>query len=245
MCKRLLGLLLALVVLPGINFGKTVECPPGCSPGRFSSAATDLSWERVRAPATDRDIITYSPDRHSVLRVVNDRWWVEIEGKKIKPPRKSSEIYYPAEWAWAPDNKTFFITSSFGETTGYRMKIYRIDRGRIRMISNPTNRIIAAFNVAHKCEYIVDGEDYGNDPNVAGLVWLEGSRQILVVAEVPNLGICKQMYYFGGFLLTVPSGQILQRFSTLELIDRWGKDLGWRLEGDLHYLRPAEKTMKP
>lgn len=231
-------LILSLLMVPAI-VGQAVECPPGCSQGRWSKDAVDLSTEPSREPEKSRDIVISAPDHRKVARILNDHWWIEDSGKKIVA--KDPLLYYPAEFAWAPDSSAFFITTSPGYTTGYEIYIYRIVQGKIISIGGINRKVRIAFERRHRC---FDG-DTGNDPNIVGFKWLKGSEQILVVAEVPPLGICSQADYFGGYEISLSSGRILRRFSPEELAAGWSQVLGESLVGDLKQLSPKAKSSSP
>lgn len=179
------------------------------------------------------------------VRVMNEKWWIESERRKLLPPSKFSSIEYPAELGWADDNKTLYITQSVGFSTGYRTTVYWVEHGHVRVALDPTRLIIKTFNLRHQCKYLVDGADAGSDPNIAGLLWMNGGKELLIIAEVPPVGICKDMQYFGGFLVSVPSGQISERYSPQQLADRWGDVLGERLQSNLKYLSDDAKTRRP
>ena len=234
--KLLILSIFTLVVLSRLTVGDVVDCPPGCSPGRWSSGAADLSSKHVKFPDENRDIRVYSPNRRSAFRVQNQYWWVEVEGVKISPGNDDSEIYYPAEISWAPDDRTFYITKSFGYTTGYNTKVFRIDQGHINSLVDVDQIAREAFS-AHRCK--------DQDANFAGFAWKDDSDRLVVVAEVPNVGICDEMVYFGGFEISLSTGRILARYSPNQLAARWPKLLGEELKSDLHYLSRKEKSTVP
>jgi hypothetical protein len=66
-----------------------------------------------------------------------------------------------------------------------------------------------------------------------------------MIAEVPPIGIFKEVNYFGGYEIAIPSGQILKRFSPQELADRWGETLGERVKADFRSLSPPSKAVAP
>jgi len=108
-------------------WGQGVDCPSGCSPGRWSSEAIDLSSVRSKAPYETRDIRVLSPDKQKIAHIVKDHWWIEIGEIKISLGPKKSLILYPAELAWAPNSSALYITEGAGYTTGYRVSIYRLE----------------------------------------------------------------------------------------------------------------------
>lgn len=222
-----------------------IKCPDGCRPGQWSKSASGIASKSVKSVEQDRDLRIYSRGGRMCVRVMNEKWWIESERRKLLPPSKFSSIEYPAELGWADDNKTLYITQSVGFSTGYRTTVYWVEHGHVRVALDPTRLIIKTFNLRHQCKYLVDGADAGSDPNIAGLLWMNGGKELLIIAEVPPVGICKDMQYFGGFLVSVPSGQISERYSPQQLADRWGDVLGERLQSNLKYLSDDAKTRRP
>jgi len=233
--------MLVLFAAACLASGHGLECPPGCSRGRWSTDAVDLSSEKVKAPYISRDIRIHAPDRQKLVHVVKDHWWVEVGEKRIPLPSEPSVLLYPAELAWAPDSQAFFITSSVGFSTGFHADVYRIVDNKLVLVTKLDAVIRQDFDRRHKCS---DGHA-GNDPNVAGLRWLGGSDRLLMIAEVPPIGTCKNEEYFGGYEMSVGSGRILGRFSPQQLVDRWGQELGDRLKSNLDFLSAAAKGLVP
>jgi hypothetical protein len=185
----------------------------------------------------------YAQNRKEAFHVVKEHWWIEIGSRTISLDADSSEILYPAEVGWAPDNSALFITGGGGYTTGTTIKVYRIGPNGIEILGDLNRAVMDDFDRRHKCEDKAAG--VGNYPNVAGLMFMDNSNQILVVAEVPNLGICKDHQYFGGYLVSTSSGKIVERFSPKQLVDRWPDLLGWRLKEDWESLSPKRRATIP
>jgi hypothetical protein len=217
------------------------ECSPYCGPGRWSTDAIDLSSRKVKEPYKDRGIQIDSPDHQKSFHVVNDHWWVEVGAKRVSLSQQVSDLLCPAEMAWAPDSRTFFITSSIGYSTGYRTNVYRVTEDKLLAITEFSSVVQKDFDRHHRC---FDGR-VGNAPNVAGFKWLGGSDRLLVIAEVPPVGICKEAEYFGGYEIALESRQIFQRFSPQQLSDRWGEVLGERLKSNLAYLSADTRATVP
>ena len=236
-------LLISMIVLlsAGLACAQEIECPPGCSPGRWSKDAVDLSSRSVKAPYESRDLRVRAPDPKRVAWVVKDHWWIEMPEGKLSARPKGAGVLYPAEIAWSKDSQALFITQSVGFSTGYETQVYQIEGGRLISLERLNTVVRRDFDRRHKC---VEG-DIGNAPNVAGLKWLENSDRLLIVAEVPPVGICKDAGYFGGYEISISSGHIVRRFSPKELEDRWGDTLGDRLRGDFESLSIDGKSAEP
>jgi hypothetical protein len=221
-------------------WGQGVLCPPGCAPGRWSKDAVDLSSARSKAPYENRDIRVVSPDGQKIARIVNDKWWVEREGSKIFAEPKASSILYPAELAWAPDSKALYITESSGYTTGYHATIYRLENDTLHQVEGVNRLVQRDFDRHHRCS---DGQL----PNIAGLRWMEDSQRLVVVAEVPPLGICKDMGYFAGYMVSISgtTSRLLERYSPNAIETQWKDALGYRLKGDLEQLSAEQRAELP
>jgi hypothetical protein len=217
--------------------GQGIECPPGCGPGRWANEAVALSLVRSKAPYETRDIRVASPDHLKAAHIVKDKWWVEVGGAEISPGPRASSIFYPAELAWAPDSRALYITEGSGYSTGYRVRIYRLESGSRRYVKGVNSTIHRDFERRHKCSE-------GQLPNVAGMHWMGDSQRLLIVAEVPPIGICPDMEYFGGYLVSIPTGQIVERYDPQELEDRWKDALGYRLTDDFYQLSAEQKTTR-
>jgi len=218
--------------------GQTVDCPPGCSLGRWSNEAVDLSTVTSKAPYETRDIRIPSPDREKTARIVKDQWWIEIGGVRISLGTRKSSIFYPGEFAWAPNSRALYITEGAGYTTGYRVRIYSLDNNKLPTEGDVNRMVQRDFERRHKCAE-------GQLPNVGGVHWMNDSRHLLLVAEEPPVGICPDMNYFGGYLISVGDGQIVERYSPKTIEDRWTDVLGYRLKGEFEYLSAEQRVALP
>jgi hypothetical protein len=232
-------LALLLSIPHSASWGQGTECPPGCGPGRWANEAINLSSAPSKAPEQTRYIRVTSPDHQKTAHILKEKWWIEIGGARISPERKASSIFYPAELAWAPDSRALYITESFGYTTGYRVLIFRLENDELRQVHDVNKAVQRDFERRHKCSE-------GQLANVAGLRWVDDSQHLLIVAEVPPIGgICTEMNYFGGYLVSVANGQIIERYNPQAVKDRWEDSLGYRLKGDFDLLSLAQRTTIP
>jgi hypothetical protein len=229
---------LLLLLVCSAAWGQTVDCPPGCSLGRWSNEAVDLSTVTSKAPYETRDIRIPSPDREKTARIVKDQWWIEIGGVRISLGTKKSSILYPVEFAWAPNSSALYVTEGEGYITGYRVRIYSLDDNKLRAEHDVNQTVQRDFERRHKCAE-------GQLPNVAGLHWMNDSQHLLIVAEEPPLGICPDMNYFGGYLISVADGQIIERYSPKTIQDRWKDGLGFRLKDEFEYLSAEQQVALP
>ena len=237
-CFRALSTTFLLILVRAVIWAQGTDCPPGCSPGRWSREAVDLSSVRSKAPYEARDIRVLSPDKQNIAHIVNDRWWIEIGESKISLEPEKSLIFYPAELGWAPNSRALYITEGTGYTTGYTLRIYFVDGDKLHEMKDVNSKIQDGFARRHKC---TDGEL----PNVAGMHWADDSLQLLVVAEQPPISICKGMYYFGGYSVSMKTGKIVERYSPEELEMRWKDVFGDNLKNDFERLSKEEQASLP
>lgn len=224
-----------LSLAPSVAWGQGSVCPSWGEPGQWSVAATDLSSPSKDLFCTNenlRDIRVYSPDHKMALHIVGDHWWVEIGKQQILLQRTRARVSYPSEVAWAPDGKAFYITHSDGSIAGFLTEIYRVADNQVEQMPDINRAVQHDFDRRHKCVVSQNGRDIVGHANIAALGWADGSSQILVVAEAPPNNFCNQSSYFEGFLLSLPGGEILKRYTPQALVHGWSKMLGDRLTGD-------------
>jgi hypothetical protein len=226
------------LLIPFTIAGYSLQCPDNCLPGRYSTEAVQVDFGQDGYAAAHP---IYTPDHKKALRINKNHLWLEVSEKQISTPVNPTDWSW-AEIGWAPDSRTFFISHSVGYTTGYRVDVWRIEGERARRLANLNHVVQRDFERRHIC-YDPDYKT-GNDPNIAGLKWIGNSDELLVVAEVPNVGICKQ-HYFAGYLVSAASGRIIERFNPQALLRGWPSVLGENLLSDLHYMSNQEASSAP
>ncbi|MBI4525852.1 MAG: hypothetical protein HY695_18805 [Deltaproteobacteria bacterium] len=185
--------------------------------GEWSKEANSLL---VYAPEP-RKIQFTAPDKKTVAVIDGTNLFVVRGGNKLSGIEDEGFLD-PAELGWASDSKGFFVTWSDGGSVGWwQTFVYLVEKERVRRI-NVTKEVEREFKKHYKC---TDSED----PNIGAIKWLKGSRNLLVVAEVPPHSTCPQMGLFMGYIVSVPSGKILEQFSQQRLKSVWGRYLGARL----------------
>jgi hypothetical protein len=121
--------------------------------------------------------------------------------------------------------------------------VYRITGDKLRKIPGVNETVQRDFEHRHRC--FDDRSGMGNDPNVAGLKWVDNRDRLIIVAEVPPISLCKDMEYFAGYEILLSSRRIVGRFSPQQLADRWGEVLGERLRSNLQFLSADAKARVP
>lgn len=194
--------LLALILLSRCSVvarGKPGDCTAKPFPPRWSADATYLcSWATKQGFA--RDIRVYSPDRKKSVHVIDEHWFVEIGVKKLSLAATKSYVSdYPAELAWSPDSRAFYITQSDGtsELQGFHTEIYLVDERSVQQLPDLDRIVHRRFDRRHKCVLYFAGESGRSDDrfeddyaNVAGFKWVDGSSRLILVAEVPPDQAC-------------------------------------------------------
>ncbi len=194
--------------------------------GVFSLQATAL-WENIWVHGKPPSTVTVpSPDGKKIITAVFDEKTDRVLLKiTFGAKRFTADVDggVGSEIAWSPDSQAFFLTwSSEGQSGEFHTRIYYVTRLGLKMIDlNPlVNR---AFGHSVLCEG-------GPGPaNVAAIAWLEGSRRILVAAEVPPLTICDSYGIFKAFEVSVPDSIVIKHYDQLAAKKEFWSYLGPRL----------------
>lgn len=221
-------MLLTFVRLTTVSQVPHDNCPPQGHVGNFSRLSVDLCFEDVENERRHLEIA--SPD-HSLRLVVDGRdGEAYAQGQKVGQP---IGIMREEEVIWSPDSRAILFTLSFG-AAGPISADFRAIRNPSLADNRPsvTQTIRADFASRHskdRCH---------QEPNIAGLTWLDGSGKAVFVAEVPPSPQCeKDGGYFEGYVVSFQNGEILERLSMKKTIQRWHKVLGSRLQDDIALLR--------
>jgi len=160
----------------------------------------------------------------------------EVEYFVVKSGRRiPGEITYDVspEIMWSPDSAALALTSSDGGLIGsWGVQVYFVNGDRLRP-ADVTQEV--RRDVAHAYPACVGIPCSPNDKkmfedvtwvNVAAIAWVDGSKQLAVLAGVPpssrygaNMGKVK------GYLVEVPSGHIVQTFTKRAFVSRWKRDI--------------------
>lgn len=190
--------------------------------GMYSRGAIpvfDLYFERKG------EMQVYSPDHASVVTPKYKPESTEMH-LSVKTQAKTYDwdvgVSVGTEISWAPDSKAFFLTRSPAGRNGfYETSIYLLEGGQVRVIE-VTPAVYKAFGQPVKC-------DVPEPPNVAGIKWLEGSRQLIVAAEIVNHSICDSAGTFKLYTFSVPDLVLAEEYDQLKAKRLFWNDLGWEL----------------
>jgi hypothetical protein len=126
------------------------------------------------------------------------------------------------EILWSPDSKAFVVNASNGGVVGtWNAYYYSIDAQGRPVSTNLQDSLSAMTQKIPHC----DDQEKAN-VGVAG--WLDGGKDLLVVAEVPPHSSCRNMGAIRGFRVEVAPWSIVGEISESKLRRDWGRLLGPR-----------------
>lgn len=126
------------------------------------------------------------------------------------------------EVLWAPDSHHFAVNVSDGGLVGtWETKVYTIDSDDRPIDLDIDKKIRSISANLFQC-------DSKEEPNVGAVAWLDASKEILIVMEVPPHSSCRNMGHLFGFRVSVKSGKIVERISEAHLLKKWAHVLGVR-----------------
>jgi hypothetical protein len=184
------------------------------------SAYDGKSWSTESTPLyypmVDSNVKIISPDKQKfVIVTLENGLRVIVEGNPL-PGLGDEGVYTLSELGWAPDSNAFFITESEGGSVGeWTVTVYLIENKRVRRI-NIASEVKSRFKKEYTCYE-------PEDPETAGIKWLKGSQELLLVAEVPPHSSCPEMGKKKGYVVQIPSGNILKELTEDELKVKYEK----------------------
>lgn len=200
-------------------------------PGELSSKGVYLSYGlgALDCPGKPRASEVSSPNGRYKIQISSAAHSDDLTGSVHDNARtalesnKTIKFSTLSEILWSDDSSAFAITSSDGGWVGscnvqtFAVKNHRVEK--INLSGKATN------DATKHCH--CDGPD---PPEVGALTWLRGSTQILLVAQVPPHSVCSNMGELFGYIVSVPSGEIVERFSEAQLRRKWERYFGERLK---------------
>jgi hypothetical protein len=230
MWKYLIASLLILSCSSIANPGQK-DCPEtGKKPGEYSQLSVELcfqDWNKGR-----RHLRVESPD-HSLQLVVDGN-----NGLLYKQGRAMATTFVVTpdeEWIWSPDSRAVIVTTHLGNAGPESAGVTFVD-GLPTVPDDLAETIQKDFALRHV------KSPCGSEPNVAGLTWLDGSKEAVLVAEIPASPHCEKADgYFEAYVVSIPKGRILRRYSMVETVKKFGSILGPRLLGDVEEQKDERK----
>lgn len=185
--------------------------------------AGDGQWSRfAQSVPSGRFFSVPSPDRTKTI-VISNRELTVLEGRQPVEGAEGLGILLPAEVGWAPDGKAFFITSSDGGPAGtWDVSVFLLEHDRFRF-EVVTEAAAELFLKEHPCAASLV-------PHVGLLKFTKDSKQALLAVEAPSGSDCPEQDAIRGYLVEVPSGNVLREMDLQRLVQEWGETLGSRFE---------------
>ena len=186
-----------------------IAVPGSARAGNYSEQAMKLN--PVYADATP--VSAASPDGKSKVLVSvrhadADVFDVEVSGE-IGNGRFAMVSGPNAELLWSPDSRYLFITLNDGGAIGrYLLRVIGQFDGRVD-VKDLTALVTAEFGRPVKC---FDPED----PNVAGVTWLEQPGHIVAIAQILPHSNCDAMGTFKAYEVDVKTMEVVRRYSQKE-----------------------------
>ena len=169
-----------------------------------------------------------SPDKTKIAIISHTdylRLAVRMKGQTLAGIENEG-VHSIAEMAWAPDSTAFYITATDGGDVGtWLTTVYLIEKGRVRRI-DVRDEIMKRSMKQYSC---IEPEK----PNIAAIKWLEGSAKLLFVAEVPPHSSCPDMGKLFGYIVSIPSGNIVEELDEKKLGAQWARYLGLRIRRNI------------
>jgi hypothetical protein len=133
-----------------------------------------------------------------------------------------------AELLWAPHSRAIAVTANDGGAGGgYETAVLvRPAKGHHWRQIDLTDRVSKLFASQMRC----DGDE---EPNIAAIGWTSG-RRLIVVAQVPLHSSCSNMGSFTGYVVDVPSGDVLMEIDRASLRRHYARMLGSALAPSKH-----------
>jgi hypothetical protein len=203
-------LLRSITILIGLYATSVISADPSNNDRAiWSSAAIHLS----QIGKQNRTLT--SPDGHKEIVTQGYGFRVkQLSSGKELPETDSYGLGGLGEIGWAPDSNAFFVTQSDGGLVGtWSVAVFLISDSGVKQ-EDVSAAVLQDFEKRYKC-------DEPQIPEIAAIKWLEGSSELLLLAEVPNHSSCPQMGMVRGYLVSVPDGKIVQELDRKTLLHDW------------------------
>ena len=199
----------------------TMLSPMLAGPAATASAEEGLWSKQAFSIPRQRAFKVPSPDRKKTV-LINDLSLVVIDSGAAVPGIEGYTLLLPAEIAWAADSKAFVITSNEGGAgeEAWFVTVYMLEYDRVKYF-DVTSEAADRFKEQSKCP------DAG-EPHFGAVKWTKESKNLLIVAEVPERASCTAAGTFRGYIIEVPSGKVLNELAPKKLSEDWGEYLGPR-----------------
>lgn len=219
--RKTVALISCLLILPSLAFARPA-CPKGGRPGEYSNEALLLCFQDI--DTGQRILKIPSPDMDVNLFVHGDKATVQVAGRTVGnfPASIDQEVL------WSPDSRALIVTSTFGASGPAAAYVYAVPGRGLPEVPDPTTEIRKAFADRHR------RVECSDSVNVAGLGWADGSREALLIAQIPTTPHCGDSWgYFDVYALSVPEAKIIHLYPMAQALKRFRRLLGPRLRRDV------------
>lgn len=205
--------------------------------GVYARAAQPI-WGHI-ASAGDRPLMLRSPDkativsvRYTELKNGDSNVTLDVSGR-IGPGRVRLGPGVGSELLWAPDSRAFAVTTSDQGANGQFRTVIVADSVNGLAVRDVSRLIVRAFGHPVKC-------GWPEEPNVAAVQWLAGSRQLVVVAEIIGHSNCDSFGTFRAYEVDWRSMRVVRSYDQLTAKRLFGAAMGPELRSasDQCILRP-------
>ena len=195
---------------------------PQPTPGEWSGNGVYLGYGlgALDRPGEIRTRRIPSPDGNKAILIGNNLLLtVEANGQTL--PLESTYLATPlSEVLWSPDSSAFAVTQSNGGWVGsWDIQVFLTDDNTVKRASVTETAKKDAMG-KYKC-LIPEKPAANEEPNTGAVHWLDGSSRLLIVAEVPPHSSCADMGKLFGYVVSIPSGKIVNRYQEGELRQGW------------------------
>ena len=177
-------------------------------------------WAKSATPfqelREERQLIFPSPNGRALALIDGLRVWVRVD-RKVRHLDRDSLVGWPAELAWSPDSKAFFVTQTDAGLDGtWYSRVFLVERDAVRVV-DPAREAASRFRAQYSCAR-------PEGLNAVAVAWLAGARQLLVVTEALPHSRC-----LAGYVVAMPSARIERELTADALKRDFGALLGPRL----------------
>lgn len=141
------------------------------------------------------------------------------------------------EIVWSPDSAAFFINGNSNGNGDYHVAVHQLNDSNLgpgRITKEVEEDMVRSFPPCRSKDLSVKDctallRDPGGYIGTAGLDWIGGSSEMVVMAEVTcssSMGgiMCQVL----GYEISVPSGKIMRRMEAKAFARRWQRSMEWK-----------------
>jgi hypothetical protein len=196
------------------------DCPRnGHKSGDFSQLAVSLCYQD--SENDHRYLEIPSPDKSILLIVRDSEGTFYTKGQPIGDP---FFVGRDEEFVWSPDSKALIRTTTLSATGPSSADVMYIRPNPFPEGHPITETLRRDFALRHPEKVCHANADVG------GLTWIDGSREVVLVAQIPASPHCEpDDGYFDVYVVSIPAGDIVARYPMKDAGLQWRNILGSQL----------------